>query len=394
VVFWSSALLLGYVYVGYPVLIWVWAALRARPARRAREEPEVSVLIVVHNEAAHITGRLENLLALDYPSDRLEIVLASDGSTDATVELARAWEPAGVTVIAFETRRGKPAVLNDLVPKARGEIVVLADARQRFDRGVIRALVGRFSDPGVGAVSGELVLTTGEGTALGQGVGFYWLYEKFIRRHESAADSTVGATGALYAIRQELFESIPEDTILDDVLIPLRITRRGYRVLFEPAACAWDRVSARAQEELARKIRTLAGNFQLFARERWLLRPRHNRLWLQTVSHKGLRLLTPLFHATAIAANLPMAGSRPYRDALLVQAIFYAAALGGYGLRNAKRPSPLLSVPYAVCLLNWATVVGFLRFIAGRQRVTWDKSERGFARVDRSWTSGASRLTE
>jgi biofilm PGA synthesis N-glycosyltransferase PgaC len=377
-VFWGSALLLSYVYVGYPALIWAWASFRARPARRARGEPAVTMLIVAHNEAAHITERLENVLALDYPQDRLEIMLASDGSSDATVELGRAWEPAGVSVIAFETRRGKPAVLNDLVPKARGDIVVLADARQRFDGRVVRTLVERFSDPDVGAVSGQLVLTTGrEGTAVGHAVGFYWRYEKFIRHHESIAGSTVGATGALYAIRRELFEPIPEDTILDDVLIPLRITRRGYRVLFEPAACAWDRAAARAQEEFARKVRTLAGNFQLFARERWLLRPRHNRLWLQTVSHKGLRLLAPLFHTAIFLANLPLASSVLFRCILLAQTTFYAAALGGWALRNAKRRSPLLSVPYVVCLLNWATVVGFLRFIEGRQRVTWEKVGEG-----------------
>ncbi|HEV8441378.1 MAG TPA: glycosyltransferase family 2 protein [Methylomirabilota bacterium] len=374
VLFWSSALLLAYVYVGYPALSWARAIVRPRPARGGREEPPVTVLIVAHNEAAHVGGKIENLLALDYPRDRLEIVLASDGSTDATVELGRAWEPAGISVIGFETRRGKSAVLNDLVPKARGDIVLLADARQRFAPDVIRALVAPFADPRVGAVSGELMLASGpEGTAVGHGVGFYWRYEKFIRKNESRADSTVGATGAIYGIRRELFEPIPADTILDDVLIPLRIARRGYRVLFEPAACAWDRAAARAKEEFARKVRTLAGNFQLFARERWLLSPRQNRLWIQTVSHKGLRLVAPLFHAALLAANVPLAVTPFYRVVLLAQAAFYAAAVGGYALRNAKRRTPLVSVPYVVCLLNWATVVGFLRFATGRQRVTWER---------------------
>jgi biofilm PGA synthesis N-glycosyltransferase PgaC len=379
-VFWGSVLLLSYVYVGYPALVWAWAAVRGRPARRQSELPPVTVLIVAHDEAARVTARIENLLAQDYPADRLEIVIASDGSTDGTVELGRAWEPAGVSVIAFEARRGKPAVLNDVVPKARGEIVVLADARQRFDVGTVRALVERFGDRRVGAVSGELILTSGpEGTAVSRGVGFYWRYEKFIRRHESRADSTVGATGAVYAIRRDLYEPIPEDTLLDDVLIPLRISRRGYRVLFEPAACAWDRAAATAREEFARKVRTLAGNFQLFARERWLLRPRQNRLWLQTVSHKGLRLLAPFLHVTAFIANVALCGSWFYRSLLVAHAAFYAAALGGYAVRNATRRTPFLSLPYVVCLLNFATVIGFARFIAGRQRVTWDKAREGQA---------------
>ncbi|MBI4611881.1 MAG: glycosyltransferase family 2 protein [Candidatus Rokubacteria bacterium] len=376
VLFWLSALLLGYTYLGYPALIRVWAWLRPRPVRRRRGEPAVSVLIAAHNEAARITRRLENLLSLNYPRDRLEIVVGSDGSTDGTAELARSYEHAGVTVISFETRRGKPAVLSDLVPKARGEIVLLADARQVFEPGSLRELVEPFVDPGVGAVSGELMLgRAADGPAVGEGVGVYWRYEKFIRRNESCVDSTVGATGAIYAIRRELFEPLAVDTILDDVLIPLRIARRGYRVVFEPRARAWDRVAASAREEFARKVRTLSGNFQLFAREPWLLNPFQNRLWLQTVSHKGLRLLTPLLQVVALGATLGMADGFLYRSALAGQIAFYAAALAGYGLRDARRKIPLLTVPYIVCLLSLATAAGFFRFITRRQRVTWEKGE-------------------
>jgi len=377
VVFWAFVLLLGYAYLGYPALVWAWATVRHRAPRRSRVEPTVSVLVVAHNEAPRIRGRLENLLSLDYPRDRLEILLGSDGSTDGTAELARASDPDGVTVMAFERRRGKSAVLNDLVPKARGEIVVLADARQRFEPGAIRALVEPFTDPRVGAVGGELVLTHDpEGASVGHGVGVYWRYEKFIRRNESRVDSTVGATGAVYAIRRELFEPIPEDTLLDDVLIPLRITRRGYRVLFEPGARAYDRAAATTAEEFARKVRTLAGNFQLFARERWAMNPFQNRLWLQTVSHKGLRLLLPLLHVGAFVANLPLADRPFYGGMLLAQTLFYASALGGYAGRNAGRRAPLLSVPYVVCVMNCATIVGFLRFVTGRQRATWEHASR------------------
>jgi len=374
VLFWVSVLLVGYTYLGYPALMGAWAALRSRPPRSLGGKPMVSVVIVAHNEAMRIAGRLENLLALDYPRDRFEVLLASDGSTDGTPERARAYVQAGVRVISFETRRGKSAVLNDLVGKARGEIVVLADARQRFETGALRALVGPFANPQVGAVSGELILTeNAEGTAVGEGVGFYWRYEKFIRRSESRVDSAVGATGAIYAIRRDLFEPIPEDTILDDVLIPMRIARRGYRVLFEPRARAFDRAAATAGEEFGRKVRTIAGNFQLFAREVWLLNPFRNRLWLQTVSHKGLRLLSPLFLIAAFWANLLLADAPFYRWTLVGQIIFYGAALAGYARRDARRKFPLLIVPYVLCLLSWATVVAFLRFLTGRQRVTWEK---------------------
>jgi len=372
-IFWVSVALLAYAYVGYPALVAARARLRPRPPARGGE-PTVSIVIVAHDEATRIGARIQNLLALDYPADRLEIVIASDGSSDGTPERARAWEPEGVTVVAFETRRGKPAVLNDVVPKARGEIVVMGDARQTFDARALRELVTPFGDAGVGAVSGELILRADGETHVGEGVGFYWRYEKFIRRHESRADSTVGATGAIYAIRRALFVPIPPDTILDDVLIPMTIARRGYRVLFEAGARAYDRPAATAREEFRRKVRTIAGTFQLFARGRWLLSPRQNRLWLQTVSHKGLRLLSPLLLLAIAGSNVLLLGHGLYRLSLGAQVVFYAAALLGWLTPNARTRIPFMGVPYVFCLLNWATAVAFVRFLSGRQRVTWDKA--------------------
>jgi len=372
---WVSVLLLGYTFLAYPSFMLAWALLRSRPPRPQGAEPTVSVLIVAHNEFATITSRLENLLSLDYPRHRLDILVGSDGSTDGTAERVRAHEKLGVQVIAFDARRGKAAVLNDLVPKASGEIVVFADARQRFETGALRALVAPFGDPRVGAVSGELILTdNAEGTSFGEGVRFYWQYEKFIRRNEGRADSTLRATGAIYAIRRDLFEPIPDDTILDDVLIPVRIASRGYRVLFEPAARAYDRAAGTAAEELARKIRTIAGNFQLLAREHWLLNPFRNRLWFQTVSHIGLRLLTPLLLVVALSTNLLLVARPFYRWAFVAQILFYTAAVLGYALSNARRRIPLLIVPYVLCLLSWATVLAFLRFVTGRQPVKWEKA--------------------
>jgi poly-beta-1,6-N-acetyl-D-glucosamine synthase len=370
-----SVALLAYTYLGYPALMFVYARLGARPAHAAAVEPTLSVVIVAYNEVARIARRIENLLSVDYPADRLEILLGSDGSSDGTAAAARAYEHAGVRVIAFETRRGKAAVLNDLVPKAAGEIVVLADVRQQFAAGALRALVAPFADPGVGAVSGELILTQdADGTAVGEGIGVYWRYEKFIRRHEARVDSTVGATGAIYALRRELFEPIADDTILDDVLIPARIARRGYRVLFEPEARAYDRAAATAEEEFTRKVRTIAGKFQLLAREAWLLSPFHSRLWMQTVSHHALRLLTPLLLVTAAGANLFLLERPLYQWTLAGQVVFYAAAVGGQRLRRAGCRIPFVGVPYVISLLAWATVVAFLKFVRGRQRVTWEKA--------------------
>jgi cellulose synthase/poly-beta-1,6-N-acetylglucosamine synthase-like glycosyltransferase len=371
--FWAAAALMAYIYVGYALIAALRARLRPNTRTRAPIEPRVSLVVVAHNEAERIAARVENLLALDYPKDRLEIVIASDGSTDDTVRRARA---SGVTVLPFFQRRGKAAVLNAVVPSLRGDIVVLADARQRFAPDTLRALVENFADPAVGGVGGELVLAAGDGTvAAGRGTAVYWRYEKFIRATEGRADSTVGATGAIYAIRRALFEQIPDDTILDDVVIPLRIVRRGFRVLFEPRARAYDRASATARQEFARKARTSAGTFQLFARERWLWDPRRNRLWFETMSHKASRLALPLLHAALFVATFAAAPQGSvYATALAAQLLFYGIAIAGLAGCQRTPQSPLVSVPCAICLLNWATVVGFIRFVTRRQQVTWERA--------------------
>ena len=388
--FWLSVGLLFYVYAGYPLIALIRARRRGHPIAKPVERrfhpktigfperrallPKVSIVVVAYNEAATIESRLTNLLALDYPADRLEIVVGSDGSTDETVDRARRYQSSGVRVVEFTQRSGKPAVLNALVPHASGDIVMFADARQRFEASTLRAIVADFTDPAVGAVSGELMLEASEDAATaGHGAAFYWRYEKMIRCAESRTDSTVGATGAIYAIRRTLFEPIPSDTLLDDVLIPLRIVQQGYRVVFEPEARAFDRTSISAREEFGRKARTIAGTFQLFSRERWLLNPRRNRLWFATVSHKGLRLLLPVLHVSALAANIAAIGLWPYQWLLIVQGLFYTAALAGALQQRSRHRIKLFTVPYTLCLLCWADVVGFYRFATNRQPVTWER---------------------
>ena len=407
IAFWIAVLLLGYLYAGYPLVVWLRARVCPRWHRSEPIAPLVTVVVVAHNEAETIAERIRNLLALDYPADYLDIVIASDGSTDATVARARSQADSRVAVRSFPSRRGKAAVLNDVIPSVRGEIVVLDDSRQRFERASVKALVSNFHDSTVGAVSGELMLSAGR-TSTGDGIGFYWRYEKFIRRYESLTDSTVGATGAIYAIRRPLFDPIPPDTILDDVLIPLRIVRRGYRVLFDARARALDGPSATGRQEFVRKTRTIAGTFQLFCRERWLLNPLRNRIWFETLSHKGLRLTAPLLHAVVLLCSLGLVDVRGYRFMLVGQCVFYGAAIAGWalgGIRAARQEPPaashelrapscfrLLTVPYAICLTNWATIVAFARFVTGNQHVTWERAAPSSLRVLPSamWRSSRS----
>ena len=372
VAFWVGAGLLAYTYVGYPVLMTVLAALAPRRIRKRDVEPSVSVLLVLRDEQARVVYRLANLIRLDYPSDRLEILVGSDGSIDATVRATRPYEYR-VRVFDFPGRRGKAAVLGDLVAEAQGEILAFADARQEFSAETLRALVAPFYDPEVGGVGGELLLTRGDDAAgVGAGVGAYWRYEKAIRKAEGAFHSTVGTTGAVYAIRRELFEPLAPDTILDDVLIPMRVVRKGYRVVFEPRARAFDRPSEDARHEFRRKVRTIAGNFQLFARERWLLSPARNPVWFQTLSHKGLRLLGPALLAGTFVSSALLAGEPLYGIALALQTFLFAAAAVGAAQRGSPRPLPGFSAAFVFVLLQAATVVAFVRFARGRLANVWE----------------------
>jgi biofilm PGA synthesis N-glycosyltransferase PgaC len=375
--FWASLSAIVYMFIGYPLALAVWSAVRPRRWQQQPCEPTVSIVISAYNEAASMVAKIQSLLSLDYPAERVEILVGSDGSTDGTSEQLLAISDERVQAFVFPQRRGKPAVLNTLVPKARGEIIFLSDVRQKFDSRVLRLLVQSFADPQVGAVSAEVILTRREdGTAVSEGSGFYWRYETFIRSRESLIDSSIAVTGPIYAIRRMLFEPIADDTIVDDVLIPLRIARRGYRVVIEPEARAYDAPYAVAGQEFTRKVRTLAGNFQLFARERWLFNPFRNRLWWQTMSHKALRLLIAPLQITLIAANVALFGgpSLLYKIAMLAQILFYAGAIAGWLLPRGWKKPFVITFPYFFCLLSWASVLAFLRSITGRQPVTWQKA--------------------
>jgi len=373
--FWASIGLVAYIFVGYPIALAVWSALRPRRWRQEPSEPTISIVISAYNEAESILTKIRDLLSLDYPSERVEILVGSDGSNDGTTEKLLTVSDERVRVFIFPQRQGKPSVLNTLVPKTVGEIVVLSDVRQKFQPGVLRAFARSFADPEVGAVSGEVILTTEGGTVVSEGSGFYWRYETFIRSRECMIDSTIGTTGPIYAIRKTLYESIPADTIVDDILIPQRIARRGYRVIIEPEARAFDSAYSTAGQEFTRKVRTLAGNFQLFARERWLFNPFRNRLWWQTMSHKALRLLVAPLQIVLVVSNLLLLNTLPlYKITMLGQMLFYAGAIAGFVLpRNWKKPF-VITFPFFFCLLSAATVLAFLRSITGRQPVTWQKA--------------------
>jgi biofilm PGA synthesis N-glycosyltransferase PgaC len=359
-VFYSSLAVVAWTYAGYPMLVYGLARLRPRIPRTAEIEPTLSVVLAVRDERAHLAAKLENLLALDYPAGRREIIVVSDGSTDGTEELVASFADRGVILERTGRRVGKPAALNRGVARATGELVVFCDARQQIDARALRALARPFADPEVGAVSGELRLPSTKGP------GMYWRYEAFIRAQESKVDSLVGATGALYAIRRRLFRPLPEDTLVDDMFTPLQIVLRGYRVLFEPDAVMHD-VEVAPASEFKRKARTLAGNFQLLRHLPQLLDPRRNRLFIQFVSHKLMRLACPFALAALLASNAVLVVTFAPGWPLYVMTL--GAQLAGYGLalRGAvagERASKVARLAHTFVVLNVAALEGLRRFIA------------------------------
>lgn len=338
-VFWLAVAFIAYVYVGYPLLLAVWSRLAPRPVHPGPAVPGVSIVIAARNEAASLEARIDNLHRLDYPADRMQIVIVSDGSEDETANILRRYDDDIDAV--FLPPGGKARALNAGVARARHDILVFADVRQRFAPDALRGLVAPLADPSVGGVSGELILDcetdAGSASTIADGIGGYWKYEKWLRRHESLIGSTMGVTGAIYALRRSLWRPLPDDTILDDVLVPMRAVLSASRVVFASEARAFD-PAAPADVELRRKIRTLAGNYQILRLEPRLLIPFVNPVWLQYVSHKVGRLLVPyalglLFVTSAVLATT----SAIYALAFGAQVAFYALALYGAYLDRRDR---------------------------------------------------------
>jgi cellulose synthase/poly-beta-1,6-N-acetylglucosamine synthase-like glycosyltransferase len=339
-IFWASGAVVFYVYIGYPLLLVAWSRLRPRPVHPHFTEPPVSVIIAVRDEAEALERKIANLRSLDYPASHLQIVVVSNGGHRATEAVLRRHE--GIVAAVYVNRGGKARALNAGVEAARHDILVFADVRQRFDRQALHGLVAPLADPTVGGVSGELMLDAetgdGSGSDIGEGLGGYWRYEKWLRRQESAIGSTMGATGAIYALRRSLWRPLPADTILDDVLAPMRAVLAASRVVFSSEALAFDPV-APSGVELRRKIRTLAGNYQILRLEPRLLNPFRNPVWIQYMSHKVGRLLVPYaLMALLIVSGLLAATSPFYALAFAAQVGFYGlAAYGAYLSRRDLR---------------------------------------------------------
>ncbi|MFO0966528.1 MAG: glycosyltransferase [Gemmataceae bacterium] len=387
--FWICLGIVVYAYLGYPLVLLVVSVFKKRRPLRAPFRGSFSFVLCVHNEEANLRRRVDELRAMVERSGLDgEIILVSDGSTDATVPLAHDLEAQGLLrFLERPGKAGKAAALSAGAALAKGDILVFCDARQRWDDAALPRLLENFADPHVGAVSGDLVLETASGVLAG--VALYWRMEKWLRKRESAVYSQVGATGAVSACRRELFRPIPAGTLCDDVYWPLCVAMQGYRVVHEENARAYDRLPDKPRDEFRRKVRTLAGCYQIAGLLPASLLPWRNPVWFAWVSHKLLRLLVPWALIALFAVNLalvlldPPAWARGetaaefWRDAffpvfLAVQGLGYL--LGSIGLEpRLGRRAPLAGVAASFLVLNAAAFLAFWVWATGRTGRAWSK---------------------
>jgi len=373
-VFWISLGLVLYVYLGYPLLVALIAAVLDRRVRRAPCEPAVTILIAAHNEEASIRQTLQNKLSLDYPRAKLNIIVVSDGSTDRTDEIVREFESERVRLIRQEPRNGKTEALNKAVQEARGEIVVFSDANSIYDEDALRHLLANFADPDVGYVTGRIVYTRpGDLSGVNAGCSSYMGYETFLRLAETRAGSLVGVNGGIDAVRRELYQPMRADQQPDFVL-PMMVVDRGYRVVFEPSANLYEASLNRSHEEFRMRVRVALRALRALWDMRRLLNPFEFPFYSwQLFSHKLLRYLAFFPLLSLYASNLfLLRRGLLYDFSFFLQTTIYCAAVIGYYFQHHRRILRFLHAPFYFCLLNLAALTAFFQLLSGKTIILWN----------------------
>ena len=379
----GSFALLFYTYVGYPAMLWFLSRLASKSEDSnylSVERPDVSILVSAYNEEQAIAERIENLLKIDYPPERVEILIGSDGSTDRTAEIVKSYPR--VRLLAFPERRGKASVLNDLMAEARSAIVVLTDANTYFRSDAVQQLVRALCrHPHGSVVVGCLELRSP--FEKGNLDGAYWRYETWIKTLESQFGSLLGANGAIYAFRRDRYQPLPREAIVDDFLIPMLMRLRfGDRIFFVPEARASERSPEQVRDEFRRRVRIGAGDFQALKWTWRLLLPWKGMIALTYFSHKALRWLGPWLMLAGLIGNLALLDDPFFRWLLVAQSAFYALALGGALLRPLPAVGRLATAARYFVVLNAGLFCGLMRLIAGAARPTWGAAPRKALDVD------------
>ena len=371
-IFWAALFLVVYTYLIYPVLLWLLAAGRKMPEYAPLSEwPEASLIIAAHNEEGVLRAKLENALAMDYPAERLDIIVVSDASTDDTDRIAAEFAARGVRLHRQEVRGGKTEAQNAGVRLARGQFVAFSDANSMYAPSALKRLLAPFADERIGCVCGELQYANPEDQGAGKGEGLYWRYEQFLKRRESLLSSALGANGAIYALRRKLFVELGGD-IISDFVAPLHAWRRGFRIAYEPTAVATEYSSGRFGDEFRRRRRIVSRSLYGLWTEAGVLNPvAHFFFAFQMFSHKLLRWLVPVWLLVVLAVNIPLAASEYYGILLALQVAFYGLAALGLLLPERFGRYWLFYVPAYFTATNWGTLLGLLSFLMGRRHRVW-----------------------
>ena len=372
-VFWICVGLLAYVYLGYPLLVYLVSLLFPRAVEHGEIEPHVTVLITAFNEEAALPDKLENTLGIDYPTGKLEILVASDGSTDRTDEIVREYAAQGVKLFRQEGRVGKTMTQNNAVEQATGEVILFSDATTLYNKDVFRSILPAFADDSVGCVAGRLVYIDEDQSTVGRGARSYWSYETFLKIAESRACSLIGASGCLYAVRKSAYEPMYPEAC-SDFLICTSIYRKGLRSVFAPDAVCYEHTNRVATDELRMRVRVISQTFTDLWRNRDMFNPAKSGFFaIELISHKVLRYAVPFILLVLFAANVILARQTMFYDAVLaLQLLFYVLALAGWLLERAGKRVSLLAMPLYFVLANLASVLAFYNFLRGETYTRWD----------------------
>lgn len=374
--FYITFFLIVYTYAGYPLSMWGLGKVSGRRTRKAHGGygKTVSVLIAAYNEERYIRGTVLNKLAQDYPKDLLEIIVASDSSSDRTDAICAglSTEYGNVKCLRMKERRGKAAALNAAVKEAKGEIIVFSDANSMYREDAVSNLVRNFVDPSVGYATGHMVYMKRDGTLTEEGCSSYMKYENFIRRAESSVSSVVGVNGGIDAVRRSLYEEIRED-LISDFVIPLMVVKKGYRVVYDPQAVLEEDAHSDSEKEARMRVRVIVRALHALVHMRGLFNfIKYPLFAYQMFFHKLLRYLMPLLLMAFLALNAALAakgGIYPY--VLVGQSIFYASAIAGYYQQRLNKTNKFLYIPFYFCLVNIAALKAIIGYLKGQRQVTW-----------------------
>ena len=371
--FWISVAALVYTYAGYPVLLFVVSSLRPRPVRREAIAPLVSIIITAHNEERDLETKLENTLALDYPEERLEIIVASDCSSDRTDEIVEGFANRGVRLFRQTKRLGKTAAQNAAVEHATGEIILFSDATSNYQPDAVGKIVRPFADPTVGCVSGRLVYIDPSDSRVGHGARSYWNYEVFLKTHESRACSLIGASGCLYAVRKSAYQPLYHEAC-SDFIIATKMVEQGLRAVYESKAICSEETNRQSRKELKMRVRVIAQTLSDLWRHRQMMNPLRSGFYaVQLLSHKILRYVVPFFLIAIFAASAVLAmQSRMFLLLLLMETACCLMALSGWVLERFGVRISVLSLPQYFVVANFASLIAFYKFLKGEKYATWE----------------------